>query len=49
MRSAVHSKDYMQRMLVDALKKAGYEKKKEDEDEVVELHRETKKRLKKLK
>lgn len=26
MRSAVHSKDYMQRLLIDALKRAGYEK-----------------------
>ena len=32
MRSAVHSKDFMQKMLVNALKKAGYEKKKEEEE-----------------
>lgn len=27
MRSAVHSKDYMQSLLIDTLRKAGYEKK----------------------
>ena len=39
MRSAVHSKDYMQRLLIDALKKAGYNTEKTSpEKERTNLH-----------
>ena len=47
MRSAVHSKNYMQRLLVDALKKAGYEKRDEDEEnEKISIGGEIRKRIK---
>ena len=47
MRSAVHSKNYMQRLLVDALKKAGYEKRDEDEEnEKISIAGEIRKRIK---